>query len=94
MLHGGVACIASPAQPAAPSLTCQLTLYCASPLCYFYVAAADTVLMLTPDLDPKLLGWGPASGQAGRALRGKATVLYRSLRRAAVDALADMAQNG
>lgn len=50
--------------------------------------AVNEVLLLTPELDPKLLGWGPVSGQAARALRGKATVLYRSLRRVALDLLA------
>jgi hypothetical protein len=53
-------------------------------------AAADTLVQLAPDLDPPLLGWSPISGQGGRALRGKATALTRSLRRVTADFLADL----
>ncbi|WIA39191.1 hypothetical protein OEZ86_005316 [Tetradesmus obliquus] len=52
--------------------------------------SSDTLVQLTPDLDPPLLGWSPVSGQAGKALRGKAAALTRSLRRVAADLLADL----
>ncbi|KAF6256770.1 hypothetical protein COO60DRAFT_1640463 [Scenedesmus sp. NREL 46B-D3] len=54
------------------------------------MSRADTLVLLTPDLDPPLLGWSPISGQVGRALRGKVTALTRSLRRVATDFLADI----
>jgi hypothetical protein len=51
---------------------------------------ADILVQLAPDLDPPLLGFGPVSGQAGKALRGKATALTRSLRRVAADFIAEI----
>lgn len=51
---------------------------------------ADRLVLLTPDMDPAVLAWGPLSGQRQAWLRHKASYLLRSLRRAAADALAEM----
>lgn len=51
---------------------------------------ADRLVLLTPDMDPAVLAWGPLSGQRQAWLRRQASYLLRSLRLAAADALAEM----
>jgi hypothetical protein len=50
---------------------------------------ADEVVVLTEDMDKHLVALSGASGQKHLGLAGKAAPLKRSLRRAALDALAE-----
>lgn len=54
---------------------------------------ADKLREIDPEQDAPVLGWGPVAGQRLAALKGDATNLFRSVRRAAADALACMVQD-
>jgi hypothetical protein len=54
--------------------------------------SADRVLDFAPDTNPPVLAWGPC-GQRWHCLTGAAVTLLRSLRRAALDALAVIAHD-
>lgn len=55
----------------------------------FLLFCADEVVVLTEDMDKHLVALSGASGQKHLGLAGKAAPLKRSLRRAALDALAE-----